>query len=82
MARPPAQRPPPNGPKSGGRRRSEPRRWTPADTVTVTVAAAAGGAGLITWCAGQLAGRVASGRWPPVPLTAVAGIVARLPVHL
>jgi len=50
--------------------------------VTVGVAGAVAGAGLITWAAGQLAGWLTSGRWPPVPPDAVAGIVVRIPAHL
>jgi type IV secretion system protein VirD4 len=65
-------------------RRPSPRpcQWTPADTVTVAVVAAFAAAGLITWVSGQLAGRVVSGRWPPVSLAAAPGIVARIPAHL
>lgn len=76
------QRRPPPRPHPDGRRRTEPRRWSPADTVTVAVAGAVAGTGLITWAAGQLAGWLTSGRWPPMPPGAVAGIVARIPAHL
>jgi type IV secretory pathway TraG/TraD family ATPase VirD4 len=33
------------------------------------------------WAAGQVAGRIAAGRWPPVPLVSTASVLARLPGH-
>jgi type IV secretion system protein VirD4 len=33
------------------------------------------------WSAGQVAGRMAAGRWPPVPAIATVSVLARLPGH-
>jgi type IV secretion system protein VirD4 len=33
------------------------------------------------WAAGQVAGRIAAGRWPPVPIVSTASVLARLPGH-
>jgi type IV secretion system protein VirD4 len=33
------------------------------------------------WAAGQVAGRMDSGRWPPVPLKSTGSVLARLPHH-
>lgn len=52
------------------------------DTVVVCVMAVAVAADLWLWGTGEIAGRLASGGWPDVPLVAAAGVVARLPRHL
>ena len=33
------------------------------------------------WGAGQVAGRIGTGRWPPVPLSSTGSVLARLPHH-
>ena len=33
------------------------------------------------WGAGQVAGRIETGRWPPVPLSSTGSVLARLPHH-
>jgi len=53
-----------------------------ADTLGVALAGLLAVVGAITWATGELAGRLADGRWPAVPFLAVAGIVARIPSHL
>lgn len=46
------------------------------------VASVAGGAVMAVWAAGELAGRLVGGRWPPVPLSDAPAIAWRLPHHL
>jgi len=45
-------------------------------------AALVGGLGVVLWAAGQLAGLLAQGHWPDVPLGKAAGITMRIPTHL
>jgi hypothetical protein len=51
------------------------------DLLLVVVGVVAALAGLV-WLTGQVAGRLASGRWPRVPVAELPGILARLPRHL
>lgn len=37
---------------------------------------------MLVWSAGEVAGLIAHGRWPAVPVRAAAGITAALPAHL
>ena len=50
-----------------------------ADAVGLAAAAAVVGIGVWVWASGQVAGRLANGRWPAVPLRAVPGIIRRIP---
>jgi hypothetical protein len=52
------------------------------DTAALYVAAAAVGIGLWVWSTGEIAGWLASGVWPKVPVTAAARVLAGLPRHL
>ena len=54
----------------------------PGDGVIVVVAAAGLAAAAWVWGTGQIAGRVARGRWPRVPGRDVGSILAALPHHL
>jgi type IV secretory pathway TraG/TraD family ATPase VirD4 len=74
---PPGHRPASRGRRGGGVRGDE-------DLLLYVIAGLAAflaAAGLLLWCAGQLAGRLAHGTWPHVPPSASAGIAVRLPAH-
>jgi type IV secretion system protein VirD4 len=61
---------------------SSPPSRTSHDTGAVGAGLALVVIGSLVWATGQLAGLLASGRWPPVGVSAVPGIAVRLVTHL
>ena len=51
----------------------------PAELLVAGGFAAACGVGAALWATGQVAGLIAGGRWPPVGLADMAGVLVRLP---
>lgn len=63
-------------------RRDGPGEWDGADAFALYVLAAATGLGFIVWCVGELAGLLSSGSRPGTPLSAIPGVLWRLPSTL
>jgi len=51
------------------------------DTLLLLAIATVGAVGGVVWLVGQVAGLLASGTWPEVPLSELPGILARLREH-
>ncbi|MGH9064974.1 MAG: type IV secretory system conjugative DNA transfer family protein [Acidimicrobiales bacterium] len=55
--------------------------WHPPDRAWVVAGAAVAAPAFLAWAAGEVAGRLAGGRWPAVPASAAGGILVGLLRH-